>query len=112
MSFLRTRIYVSSFLEVEPPKRTRKAGDVKSGTKTLRFQSNGEATIEEVDDTMVKVIERINRLLETYMGIDDADLGKFKLQLNIYEHKYYSISKYKNQVYIRVESFLLFKKYM
>ena len=62
---------------MEPAKRNRgKAGDVKSGTKTLRFKSDGKASIEDVDDTMVKGVERINGLLETYMGINDSDLGR------------------------------------
>ena len=50
---------------------------VKSGTKTLRFKADGRACVEDVDDTMVKAIDRINGLLETYMGINDSDLGKF-----------------------------------
>ena len=29
---------------------------------------------------MVKAIERINGLLETYMGINDSDLGKFNIE--------------------------------
>ena len=49
---------------------------MKSGTKTLRFRADGNASIEDVDDKMVKALERINGLLETYMGINDADLGK------------------------------------
>ncbi|CAF2363874.1 unnamed protein product [Rotaria sp. Silwood2] len=62
--------------QIEPHKRGRKTGDVKSGTKTLRFKADGKATIEEVDDTMVKVVDRINGLLETYMGINDSDLAQ------------------------------------
>jgi hypothetical protein len=64
-------------IDVEPAKRGRKAGDVKSGTKTLRFKADGRASVEDVDDTMVKAIDRINGLLETFMGINDSDLGKF-----------------------------------
>jgi hypothetical protein len=33
--------------------------------------------VEDIDDTMVKAIDRINGLLETFMGINDSDLGKF-----------------------------------
>ncbi|CAF3357520.1 unnamed protein product [Rotaria sp. Silwood1] len=62
--------------QIEPRTRGQKKGDVKSGTKTLRFKADGRATIEEVDDTMVKVIDRINGLLETYMGIHDSDLAQ------------------------------------
>jgi hypothetical protein len=62
-------------LEIEPAKRGRKSGDIKNGTKTLRFKADGRASIEETDNTMDKAIERINGLLETYMGINDAELG-------------------------------------
>ena len=70
----------SIFTDVEPAKRGRKAGDVKSGTKTLRFKADGRASVEDVDDSMVKAIDRINGLLETFMGINDSDLGKFSYQ--------------------------------
>ncbi|CAF4966836.1 unnamed protein product, partial [Rotaria magnacalcarata] len=48
--------------------------DIKNGSKTLRFKADGKASIEEVDHVMVKAIERINGLLETYIGINDSDL--------------------------------------
>jgi hypothetical protein len=75
-SFLQLKIFFS--IEIEPAKRGRKTGDIKNGTKTLRFKANGRASIEENDGTMDKAIERINNLLETYMGINDADLGKLE----------------------------------
>jgi len=65
-------------IEIEPAKRGRKIGDIKNGTKTLRFKADGRASIEEADGTMDRAIERINGLLETYMGINDADLGMLK----------------------------------
>lgn len=64
--------------DMEPPKRGRKGGDVKNGNKTLRFKADGQTSIEETDDIMDKAIERINGLLETYMGINDSELGKFE----------------------------------
>lgn len=64
------------YTEIEPAKRGRKNGDVKNGTKTLRFKADGQASIEEADGSMDKAIDRINGLLETYMGINDSDLGK------------------------------------
>ena len=67
-------------IEIGPAKRGRKNSDVKNGTKTLRFKADGRASVEEVDDTMVKAIDRINGLLETFMGINDSDLGKFSNQ--------------------------------
>lgn len=82
--FVRSRLlcrdvdaWTVSLSALEPAKRNRgKVGDVKSGTKTLRFKSDGKASIEDVDHTMVKGVERINGLLETYMGINDSDLGR------------------------------------
>ena len=62
--------------DIEPAKRGRKSSDVKNGTKTLRFKADGQATIEDTDDKMDRVIDRINNLLETYMGINDCDLGQ------------------------------------
>jgi hypothetical protein len=67
-------------IEIGPAKRGRKNSDVKNGTKTLRFKADGGASIEETDDIMDKAVERINGLLETYMGINDSDLGKLKKQ--------------------------------
>lgn len=67
-------------LDIEPAKRGRRPGDVKNGTKTLRFKADGNVSVEDVDDTMVKAIDRINSLLETFMGIHDSDLGKFSNQ--------------------------------
>ncbi|CAF1064231.1 unnamed protein product [Rotaria magnacalcarata] len=61
---------------IEPAKRGRKTGDVKNGTKTLRFKADGRASVEDIDDTMVKAIDRINGLLETFMGINDSDLAQ------------------------------------
>jgi hypothetical protein len=66
------------FVDIEPASRGRsKIGDIKNGTKTLRFKADGKVSVEEVDDTMAKTTDRINGLLETYMGINDSDLGKF-----------------------------------
>ncbi|CAF1075657.1 unnamed protein product [Rotaria magnacalcarata] len=62
--------------QIEPPQRRRKSSDIKNGSKTLRFKADGKASIEEVDHVMVKAIERINGLLETYIGINDSDLAQ------------------------------------
>ncbi|CAF1165021.1 unnamed protein product, partial [Adineta ricciae] len=62
--------------QIEPAKRGRKSGNVKSGTKTLRFKANGQASVEEVDDVMLKAVDRINTLLEKYMNINDSDLAQ------------------------------------
>lgn len=54
---------------------------MKNGTKTLRFKADGQATIEDADDKVDKVIDRINNLLETYMGINDSDLGQLIFEM-------------------------------
>ena len=50
------------------------AGDERR--KTLRFKADGTKVIEEMDNSMSLVIDRVNLLLESYMGISDSDLGK------------------------------------
>ena len=46
-----------------------------SGKQTLRLKSNGTAAIEEVDNVRTLAEENINKLLETFMGINDSELG-------------------------------------
>ncbi|CAK1553711.1 unnamed protein product [Leptosia nina] len=47
-----------------------------SGKETLRFKANGSATIEnEHDDKSKAGIEKINELLESFMGINDTELA-------------------------------------
>ncbi|VVC96303.1 PDZ domain-containing protein GIPC3 [Leptidea sinapis] len=47
-----------------------------SGKETLRFKANGPATIEnEHDDRSKAGIEKINELLESFMGINDTELA-------------------------------------
>ena len=52
-----------------------------SGKQTLRLKSNGTAAIEEVDNVRTQAEENINKLLETFMGINDSELGKSPLVL-------------------------------
>ena len=47
-----------------------------TGRQTLRFRANGPAKVEEVDDIRTSAEEKINELLENFLGINDADLGK------------------------------------
>ena len=44
--------------------------------KTLRFKADGTMVIEDVGDVISQAIDRVNRVLESYMGISDSDLGK------------------------------------
>ena len=53
-----------------------KKGGYGSGRQTLRFKSNGEAKVEEVDDIRTAAEDKINQLLENFLGINDAELSK------------------------------------
>jgi len=47
-----------------------------SGKETLRLRANGPARVEEAPDSMVEAAtEKINGLLESFMGINDAELA-------------------------------------
>ncbi|XP_060529357.1 PDZ domain-containing protein GIPC3 [Cylas formicarius] len=46
-----------------------------SGKETLRFKAGGKAQIEEQDDAMDAGIEKINVVLESFMGINDSELA-------------------------------------
>jgi hypothetical protein len=53
-----------------------KKNNLKSGKETLRLRNNGQATVErEVDGSTSLAIDKINSLLESYMGINDTDLS-------------------------------------
>ena len=43
----------------------------------MRFKANGPAKVEEVDDARTLAEEKINELLENFLGINDADLGNY-----------------------------------
>ena len=49
---------------------------MKNGCQTLRIRANEPVVVEEVDNTKVAATERINQLLENFMGINDSDLGE------------------------------------
>ncbi|XP_019881863.1 PDZ domain-containing protein GIPC1 [Aethina tumida] len=46
-----------------------------SGKETLRFKAGGQAEIEQQDDALDAGIEKINGILETFMGINDSELA-------------------------------------
>ncbi|GFG30132.1 hypothetical protein Cfor_09530 [Coptotermes formosanus] len=56
------------------PRKGKKA-NYGSGKETLRFKANGEAQIEQATDEQQVAIEKINNLLESFMGINDSDLA-------------------------------------
>ncbi|KAF5281616.1 hypothetical protein FQR65_LT02936 [Abscondita terminalis] len=61
------------------PKGAPKGGIKKSGygtgKETLRFKANGKAAIEEQNDEMDAGVDKINEILETFLGINDTDLA-------------------------------------
>lgn len=58
--------------------RSNKTGSksVKNGMKTLRFRANESAVVENVDAKKVAAQNKINQLLENFIGINDEHLGK------------------------------------
>ena len=50
--------------------------NMKNGMQTLRIRNNEPVVVEEVNDSKVRATEKINELLENFMGINDSDLGK------------------------------------
>ncbi|XP_006919533.1 PDZ domain-containing protein GIPC2 [Pteropus alecto] len=63
--------------EIEPrSKAGNSRGKTGTGRETLRLRSKGPATVEEVpSETKAKAIEKVDDLLELYMGIRDIDLA-------------------------------------
>ncbi|XP_058991368.1 PDZ domain-containing protein GIPC2 isoform X2 [Mustela lutreola] len=64
--------------EVEPRSKAGKSSAEKIGTgrETLRLRSKGSASMEDMpSETKTKAIEKIDDLLELYMGIQDIDLA-------------------------------------
>ncbi|MCL4132984.1 UNVERIFIED_CONTAM: hypothetical protein GTU68_032083, partial [Idotea baltica] len=57
----------------DPRSSTRKSYG--SGKQTLRFKANGQAEVEDADDFATFATEKINSLLENFMGINDNDLA-------------------------------------
>ncbi|ESO92646.1 hypothetical protein LOTGIDRAFT_120670 [Lottia gigantea] len=71
-----------SFVGQSTGKKSGNVGNkVGSGKQTLRLRSTGPATVETVDNECASVAtDKINNLLESYMGINDTELAQ-----NIYE---------------------------
>uniref|UniRef100_A0A0D9S6X5 GIPC PDZ domain containing family member 2 n=1 Tax=Chlorocebus sabaeus TaxID=60711 RepID=A0A0D9S6X5_CHLSB len=64
--------------EIKPRSKAGKSSAEKigSGRATLRLRSKGPATVEEMpSETKAKAIEKIDDVLELYMGIRDIDLA-------------------------------------
>ncbi|XP_019764046.1 PDZ domain-containing protein GIPC3 [Dendroctonus ponderosae] len=67
----------SGFGQIAPKNSTRapKKAGYGSGKETLRFKAGGKAEIQEQDDAMDSGIEKINGVLESFMGINDSELA-------------------------------------
>ncbi|XP_029837223.2 PDZ domain-containing protein GIPC1 isoform X1 [Ixodes scapularis] len=53
-----------------------KKGGLGSGKETLRLRSKGPATVEQAPDNVIQAaVDKINALLESYMGINDSELA-------------------------------------
>lgn len=65
------------FINVGPKGDSRKGKKANYGTgkETLRFRANGEAQIEQATDEQQVAIDKINNLLESFMGINDSELA-------------------------------------
>ncbi|XP_014669861.1 PREDICTED: PDZ domain-containing protein GIPC3-like [Priapulus caudatus] len=61
-----------------------KSGKLGTGKETLRLRSNGPAKVEQApDELVVMAIEKINSLLESFMGINDIELAQTIWELGI-----------------------------
>ncbi|KAL3869605.1 hypothetical protein ACJMK2_042272 [Sinanodonta woodiana] len=52
------------------------SSSVGTGKKTLRMRANGPATVETEDNSSQIAVDKINGLLESFMGINDTDLAQ------------------------------------
>jgi len=46
------------------------------GKKTLRMKKDGSAVVEDIDDKVVKMVNKVDDLLEQFVGIRDAELSQ------------------------------------
>lgn len=67
----------TGFSSIAPKSAPRgvKKGSYGTGKETLRFKANGKAAIEEQNDEMDAGVEKINAILESFLGINDTDLA-------------------------------------
>ncbi|XP_018562249.1 PDZ domain-containing protein GIPC3 [Anoplophora glabripennis] len=67
----------SGFTSIAPKtgKTGKKAPSYGTGKETLRFKAGGQAEIGQQDDALDAGIEKINNILESFMGINDSELA-------------------------------------
>lgn len=51
------------------------------GKKTLRMKKDGTAVVEEVDDAVVQLVNKVDDMLEQFVGIRDAELSQTIIDL-------------------------------
>lgn len=66
----------SGFSFVEQKQNKKGSSSIGTGKQTLRLRSTGPATVEDVDDSSNLAIDKINGLLESFMGINDTELAQ------------------------------------
>ncbi|KAL8615997.1 PDZ domain-containing protein gipc1 [Nucella lapillus] len=67
----------SGFSNIGPSTGGKKGGSgVGTGKQTLRLRSKGPATVEIPDDVVNVAVDKINGLLESFMGINDTELSQ------------------------------------
>ncbi|BFZ16473.1 hypothetical protein BsWGS_19512 [Bradybaena similaris] len=66
----------SGFSNIGPAAGKKGGGSIGSGKQTLRLRSKGPATVEIPDDVVNVATDKINGLLESFMGINDTELAQ------------------------------------
>ncbi|KAI8786886.1 PDZ domain-containing protein GIPC1 [Biomphalaria glabrata] len=66
----------SGFSNIGPSTGKKGSGNLGSGKQTLRLRSSGPATVEIPDEIVTVATDKINNLLESFMGINDTELAQ------------------------------------
>lgn len=74
---------LSSWADIGPRSNKTGSKSVKNGMKTLRFRANESAVVENVDAKKVAAQNKINQLLENFIGINDEHLASLIYDLGI-----------------------------
>ncbi|XP_005091870.1 PDZ domain-containing protein GIPC1 [Aplysia californica] len=66
----------SGFSNIGPSSGKKGSSSLGTGKQTLRLRSSGPATVEIPDDVVNVATDKINNLLESFMGINDTELSQ------------------------------------
>ncbi|KAH9504117.1 PDZ domain-containing protein gipc1 [Bulinus truncatus] len=66
----------SGFSNIGPSSGKKGSGNLGTGKQTLRLRSSGPATVEIPDEIVTVATDKINNLLESFMGINDTELAQ------------------------------------